>query len=421
MTVHAPVDTDARLSHIDMVRGYALLGVLLMNIHYWFRNPPQPYWLGGLPFSGGLDLAVHRVLQIGFEAKSVTMFSFLFALGLCIQRERILEKGLSWGAYASRRMLAMLLFGGLHILLVWNGDVLHMYAIIGLTILPFLGRKQKTLAWWIGVIVGLALVGILIGTVRMFLKGPPPPDAGNPKAAELWGWAAACVRNYAQASWWTTLKFRLQDYRVVMINPQMLGFVVFTFFNFLVGVWLWKQGAVREPARHRRTFGRIATVLLLLGLMAGAVGAFRLPLQAFLRAHWSSGRYLLPLMGLLQIFGAQIMALGLGSGLLWLWEGPAGRRFLRPLADVGRMAFTNYILQSLVCTFVFYGWGLGLYNKVGPAVGTAFGLALFGLQIPFSRWWLRRFRFGPLEWAWRSLTYGEAQPFSRPPTEAPVA
>jgi uncharacterized protein len=104
MSVHAPVASAQRLSHIDMVRGYALLGVLLMNIHYWFRNPPQPYWLGGLPFSGSLDLAVHRVLQIGFEAKSVTMFSMLFALGLCMQRERALEKGISWGVYATRRM-----------------------------------------------------------------------------------------------------------------------------------------------------------------------------------------------------------------------------------------------------------------------------------------------------------------------------
>jgi uncharacterized protein len=296
-----------------------------------------------------------------------------------------------------------------------------MYAIIGLLILPFLGRKQKTLSWWIGVIVGLALVGILIGTVRMLLKGPPPPDAGHPKAAELWAWAAASVQNYSQPSWWTTLQFRLRDYRVVMIHPQMLGFVVFTFFNFLLGVWLWKQGAVREPAAHRRTFGRLAVTLLALGVLAGLVAAFRLPLQAFLRAHWNWGRFGLPLMGILQVFGFQIMALGLGAGLLWLWEAPAARRALEPLADVGRMAFTNYILQSLVCTFVFYGWGLGLYNKVGPAIGAAFGLALFGLQIPFSRWWLRRYRFGPLEWAWRCLTYGEAQPFRRAAAEAPPA
>jgi uncharacterized protein len=421
MTAPDPVETDARLAHIDMVRGYALLGVLLMNIHYWFRNPPQPYWLGGLPFTGGLDLAVHRVLQVWFEAKSVTMFSMLFALGLCIQRERVLEKGMGWAAYASRRMLAMLLFGMLHILLVWNGDVLHMYAIIGLSILPFLGRKPKTLAWWIGVIVGLALAGILFGTVRMILKGPPPPAATNPKAPELWAWAAGCIQAYSQPSWWTTLKFRLQDYRVVMINPQMLGFVLFTFFNFLLGVWIWKQGAIREPAKHRRTFGRLAAILLTLGILAGLATAYRLGLQDYLRAHWSWARFMLPLLGILQVLGFQIMALGLGSGLLWLWEIPKGRSLLRPIAEVGRMAFTNYILQSLVCTFVFYGWGLGFYNKVGPAVGTAFGLALFGLQIPLSRWWLRRHRFGPLEWLWRTLTYGAVQPLRRPPAETPAA
>jgi uncharacterized protein len=412
MTILAPIESEARLTHIDMVRGYALLGVLLMNIQYWFRNPPQPYWLGEHPFPGALNLATDRFLSVWFEAKSVTMFSMLFALGLCIQRERVLEKAIGWGTYASRRLLAMLLFGLLHILLIWNGDILHLYALMGLLILPFLKRTKKTLAWWIGSITGLVTVLILVISLLQMVKPPQAPKP-NPNLAELKAWAAACVQGYAQASWWEVLKFRLWDYKKLMLSPTMLFFVVFTFFNFLIGTWLWKQGAIREPGIHRARIGKAALALLGLGLAAGLLFAFRDSLSPFLRAHWAWARGLLPFIGIAQAFGFQFMALGLGAGLVWLWGNPAAARLLRPLTYVGRMAFTNYIVHSLVCTFVFYGWGLGLYNKVGPAAGAALGLALFGLQIPLSRWWLGRYRFGPLEWLWRTLTYGERQPFLR--------
>lgn len=108
--------------------------------------------------------------------------------------------------------------------------------------------------------------------------------------------------------------------------------------------------------------------------------------------------------------GGLALALWYASAVVLLVERPAWRRRLAPLAAAGRMALTNYLLQSLVCTTLFYSYGLGLYGRVGPAGGLLLTLAIFGGQLAFSAWWLRRFRFGPVEWLWRTLTYGRRQP-----------
>ena len=414
MPHHTPVADAERLESVDLVRGYALLGVLLMNVQYWFRNPPQPYWLGLHPFPGGLNRAADHLLKFWFEAKSVTLFSMLFALGLCIQRERAVAKGLHWGTYASRRLGAMLFFGLLHILLFWNGDILHWYAAFSLMILPFLGRGERTLRRWLLGFLGLALMAILAGSIVQMLKPPPSatvPASGGSRAA-MEAWAVACIQAYQQRSWLAVMRFRLADYAHVFLKPGLLlYFGVFTFANFLVGAWIWREGSLRAPEAHADRIGRFALVMLALGVLLGLLLTFPEAAGAFLRGHWRWARFGLPAVGVAQAFGAQILALGIGAGLVWLWTRPAWRRLLRPMLPVGRMAFTNYILQSAVSTWVFYGWGLGYYNRMGPAAGMAYSFVLFGLQVPFSAWWLARFRFGPLEWLWRCLTYGELQPF----------
>ncbi|HJU84803.1 MAG TPA: DUF418 domain-containing protein [Holophagaceae bacterium] len=415
MTHHTPVGGAERLDSVDLVRGYALLGVLLMNVHLWLRNPPQPYWLDPHPWPGALNHATDVLLRFWFETKSVTLFSALFALGLCIQRERALEKGLHWGVYAGRRMGSMLLFGLLHIVLIWNGDILSWYAVCSLTILPFLGRKEATLRRWILGVAGLQVVSILVfGVFKMF--GPPPTAQAllaspGGRAEEIRAWGQACVQGYQQTSWIAVMRFRLADYVKIYMSPLAVAIVSFIFLNFLVGTWIWKEGSLRAPREHAGRIGRFALVLLAIGGFLGIFLTFPEAILAFIRQHWRWARVGLPLLGLAQSLGAQPLGFGIGAGLVWLNLRPRWSVLLRPLTYVGRMAFTNYIVQSLVCTFVFYGWGLGLYNRVGPAAGMAFSFALFGLQVPFSRWWLSRFRFGPLEWLWRCLTYGELQPF----------
>lgn len=410
----AAVANERRLEHIDLVRGYALLGVLLMNIQYWLRNPPMRYWSSpdGHPWPGRLNFATDLVLSTWFDGKSVTIFAMLFAIGLCMQRDSIVAKGLRWGPYSFRRLGAMAGFGALHILLFWNGDVLHQYAICGLLILPFLKRQPRTLSWWTGIILGLAALAILImGEVQAFR--PPPPIDGT-RAKEQAAWAQALIQGYSQHSWSGVMRTRLWDW-AKMLRMMLPGVPIFMFVTFLTGLWIWSRGILQDPGPQRAKLGRVAAWCLSVGFATNLLNAFGATIFHILRGHWKWAKLAFPVLGFSQAFGTLILATGIGAGLVWLWQDPAWRDRLRPLTFVGRMGFTNYIMQSVVCTFIFYGWGLGLYNRVGPAIGTLIGLAIFAAQIPFSRWWLLRFHFGPMEWAWRSVTYGAAAPFRRQP------
>jgi uncharacterized protein len=413
MASHTPVTAEDRLEHIDLVRGYALLGVLLVNLHSWFRTPPQRYWTGKHPYPDFWNLAADHLTQVWFSGKSVTLFSMLFAIGLCIQRDRAHAKGVSWGEYAFRRLGSMLLFGALHIVLIWNGDVLHVYALVGLVALLFLGRERRTVGIWISVLIGAGLLSVLGQWAWGLIRNNPAPPLTSPRAKELLDWAETCVRGYTQTSWFQVLRFRLRDYAKVMLSPFLVFFWITTFLNFLIGIYLWKQGAIRNPKEHMPLLRRVAGWGLGLGLLANLTTDVIASIRPYLFAHWSWARLLMPIVNLCQALGLQTMALGLGATLIVLWQNPTWRERLRPLTYVGRMAFTNYITQSIVCTTIFYGFGFGLYDKLSPIAGTGIVAAIYGVQIIISRIWLTHFRYGPLEWLWRTLTYGSLQPFRR--------
>jgi uncharacterized protein len=403
---------EERLEHIDLVRGYALLGVLLMNIQFWFRGPRQLYGLGHHPFPGVLNTLTDNVLEVWFSGKSVTIFAMLFAVGLCMQRDSILAKGQKWLGFGIRRLLVMLVLGALHVWLIWMGDILNAYALSGFLILPFLKRESKTLSWWVGSVMGLMVVGLSVFLVLQVAKGPQALATSAAQRLELSQKAQGLIQGYGQHSWWAVMKFRLGDFWQLFKRISLPG-MLDTWFTFLVGLWVWKRNLLQNPAAHLATIRRRAIWGLALGLAMSLV-AWMMPLDPFILAHWNWAKVLLPLSGITQFFGTVALALGLLFGLVWLWFQPSWRERVRPITFVGRMGFTNYITQSLVCCFVFEGWGLGWYGKLGPFAGVLIGLGLYAIQIPFSRWWLGRFRFGPLEWVWRSLSYGKRQPMLRP-------
>jgi uncharacterized protein len=417
MTSHTPVTgpiaEEDRLEHIDLVRGYALLGVLLVNLHSWFRTAPQRYWAGTHPSPEPWNVATDHLTHVWFEGKSVTLFSMLFAIGLCIQRERADAKAVPWGPYAFRRLGSMLLFGALHIVLLWYGDILHTYAVVGLVTLLFLGRERRTIGLWIVVLAGGGLlydIGRTLWAIN-HLPAPPPISPAGPKG--LLDWADASVRGYTQTSWFAVLRYRVGDWVKITFNPGTYVFWGKSLVNFLVGLYLWKHGAIRRPKDHLPLLRRVAGWGLGLGLAMNILITFRPALRPFIRAHWSWARYVSVVLGIPHHIGVPIMALGLGAALIVLWQDPIWKERLRPLTYVGRMAFTNYITQSIICTTLFYGFGFGLYDKLSPLAGTGIVAIIYGLQIPLSRFWLTRFRYGPLEWLWRTLTYGSLQPFRR--------
>lgn len=404
----APTPPEDRLFHLDVVRGFALLGVLLSNIQYWFRSPRGHQNLSVPAWPGQADRVATWLLKALVETKFIFLFSILFGVGLALMAER--GEGRGAGRLAVRRLVALMGIGALHVLLLWNGEILLPYGALGLVALLFVRRTDRTLWRWVIGLWLLLLVLMLADPVRQAL-GPPPPApseasirAGDGAEAAFIAWLA---RHYLDPSWVEVTRFRLLDYGRVLRGSAPGFLAVFT--NLLTGLALWRSGLLRAPGEHRPALRRFVAWGLPAGLLLHAAYASKVPLRAWARTlPWTTGRLIPPLLEGSMLFGAVLLSLALGAALLLLATDRRWSARLAPLAALGRVALSAYLLQSLCMTAVFYGWGLGQYNRMGPLDGALLGLAFFGAQVLAARWWLRRFRFGPAEWAWRRVTYGRA-------------
>jgi len=390
----APAAPTERIVAIDVVRGFALLGVLLMNNQYQFRGPGELYELSPHPMRGFFDVQADWILGTFFEAKSVTLFSFLFGMGLAIQLERAEARGAHFGTYAVRRLLALIGFGAVHLLLIWWGDILHVYAILGFVLLFFLRRRPTTILW-----TGMVL--ILVPPLLAFLVSAP---SGPPMPSLTPAFVDEAIRTYRSGSWFEIAAFRLRHLEHHTTLRMATIFYPYAFGLFLLGLWTWRKGIVRSPEAHRTFLRRFLAIALPAGLILTVA-----PLAW--RNYGHGPRWItIVLRAASFTVATPLLAFAYGSGILLLTLREGARRWLAPLAPVGRMALTNYLTQSVVMTLIMNSYGLALYGRVGPALGALICLGLFAAQIVFSRWWLSRYRFGPAEWLWRTLTYGRLQP-----------
>lgn len=408
-----PATSSERLVHIDIIRGFALLGVLVSNIEYWFRGPKGNQNLSYAVWPGFLDQATSWGIRTLVEGQFIFLFSMLFGVGLAIQLERAEARGARFAAYAARRQLSLAVIGLAHALLIWNGDILLGYGLLGLLVLPFLRRSPAAIRRWVVGVWALLLVVVLVGPVKKCFGPSQPPVAAadiqaiNEGELEFIGYLAS---HYQSTSWTAVTAFRISDYPRVL-KDSVGGFIV-VFANLLTGLAIWKSGLLREPARHVAALTRFARWALPAGIVLHAIYGSKLIIR-----HWGWGlpwetRRLLPIVVDCSLFvGALLFSLGLGAAILVLTQDDRWRRRLAVFAAPGRMALTTYLTQSLVMTTIFYGWGLGWYNRTSPSAGLALGLALFVIQVVISHWWLQRFRFGPVEWLWRCVAYWKRPPF----------
>jgi|WetSurMetagenome_2_1015567.scaffolds.fasta_scaffold23862_2 uncharacterized protein len=412
-----PVPPGERLAHIDAIRGLALFGVLVMNAQYHFRGPYELYVVSPHPIEGFWNAVVDDALRFLVEGKAMTLFSILFGVGLALQLERKVAAGGGFWGFALRRMGALSLLGALHVVLLWYGDILIFYAAAGVLLLPFLRRTTKTVALWLASLYGLATVSVLVfATLRVW-------DTTDVQAKRVKAVAQAAARarellaGYLQPGWWDVLVVRVGHY--VHDYPEFWPALVMAFLNLLLGLALWRSGILRDPSASVARLRRLAPWLLALGFAAGLLHLFARPIFDIVLAHGGRAKALVYPLALSQAYGFQLMALAYGALVLLGWPHPAWNRVLRAFAPVGRMALTNYLMQSLVMTAIYNGWGLGLYGKVGPAANLVLCALFFSAQVLFSRWWLGRFCFGPVEWLWRCASYARRQPFKLSRADAP--
>ncbi|HET6603178.1 MAG TPA: DUF418 domain-containing protein [Xanthomonadaceae bacterium] len=402
---YGPLAPERRIAALDAARGFALLGILLMNIEF-FTRPLVGFVLGFDTTLHGADRDAGWLVMAFVQGKFWTLFSLLFGAGFALMLERAQARGRSFFPLYVRRLTVLLLIGLAHTLLIWAGDILVIYAMAGFVLLVLFRSTPVARLWKWGLALYLApllLMWLLAGGIEAARMAAPEEfaeiqaDAAT-QETELRERYVRDARTYQTGSFAQVTAQRARDSAMQagwlpMILPSVLGV-------FLIGAWMLRTGRLREPERHRGFHRRC----LLLGLPLGA-------LLAVLAMRYLVG--VPPLMpGVEQALGMSLMGvaslllcLAYLSALILLVLGPLPA-LAHWLAPVGRMALSNYLLQSLCFTLLFYGYGLGLWGQVSRAWQIPLALGFFLAQVLLSRWWMTRYRFGPAEWLWRTLTYG---------------
>ncbi|MBP7964002.1 MAG: DUF418 domain-containing protein [Caldilineaceae bacterium] len=402
----APVRPTQRVQTIDVLRGFALLGILLVNMEL-FTNSLYAMVNGMLPIHGPLDQAARWFVTFAAEGKFYSTFSFLFGLGMAIQYARAQERGVNFVPLWLRRMGALLIIGLIHAYLIWVGDILIAYAVFGVILLLFFrNRKPRTLLIWslicllIPLLINLGLWG-MIELGRMTPEGAEMIDQVFVEQTQIMADQMVQADTvYATGSFGEITSQRVRDMNFMFTTWPFIAFNVLAMF--LLGLYAGKRRIFFAIDEHLPLIKRVFVWGLIIGVLGN--GLYVTMIQDVSR-NIPSGQLMLALLG--QTYGAPALALAYMSGLTLLFRTQTGQRLLTPLSYVGRMALTNYLLQSLICTLIFYSYGLGRYGSVGAAAGLGLAVVIYLLQIPWSVWWLGRFRFGPMEWLWRWITYGK--------------
>jgi uncharacterized protein len=388
-----PVSLTERILFIDILRGMALFGILAANMRAFFA-PLDCYDHIGALFHGRADVLAQAFIDAFIQGKFISIFSFLFGMGFAIQMSRAEARGARFMGFYPRRLLALALFGLIHGLLIWAGDILLTYALSGAILLLFRKRQQKTLLWWAGSLFALPIVASSVFLTLYFSRwhrawmDPKPPDMKHLHAV-INIYAHGTVRQILAQNW--------VEWKQML--PTEL-FAIYATGLFLLGMWVWRAGIIQRLAEYRPVLKRVCAWCIPAGLVISSYVAIMravIPSGTVSLWGWSAGILWLP--------GSHILAAGYASGLALIFLYEDRRRFLLPFAAVGRMALTNYLMQSVLCTLFFYHHKSSLYGRIGPALGLVPTVILYGAQVVFSNWWLQRYRFGPMEWLWRGMTY----------------
>jgi uncharacterized protein len=384
-----PARSGERILTIDIIRGLALFGVLIVNILGDFRLPLLEHILKRYAGLEGADRVVEILAAGVLEFKAITIFSFLFGAGIAIQMERASAHNVNARYFLARRLGWLLVLGAMHLLLIWNGDILALYALCGVLLLPLAG-----LPWQMLVLIGTAFVAL----PEFAWFGIHVPS-GLAAISEITRTREA----YGNGGYIAILKFRWQETWSFIVT-LLIAVMPRTFGLFCWGVAAWRSGILMRPLLHR---GKLAVCLVAGAAAGGVITANEVWAGVSGHAYW-------PALQHTHLDASILLALAYVSGLL-LWLTPQRATRMPGLAAMGRMALTNYLMQSIVLGWVFYGYGFGLFGQIGPAAAAAIGVAIYVMQVYLSRLYLQRFRFGPFEWLWRSLSYGVRQPMRRGP------
>jgi len=399
----APVPTKERIVTLDAIRGFALLGIFIMNMPYFGAS-----FFEGADGSHAWPAWWDRTAEVArdalFSGKFNSMFSMLFAIGFILQLER-LEKHDPKRAKSIylRRIFWLFVFGAVHACVFWTGDVLHMYALFGLVLIALRRVPEK----WLWALFAASLLYPLVASLYRLLT--VTPDQVQALVALFGQWQASNDVAYGTGSFLAAAREHTREMIFIYTEPRsffsLFRFYVQLFTTMSLGLILGRRHFFENAASQLDLVKRVQWYALGLGVVTGGIYAYHAatvtdPLTPSVLGMVSSVSYVVCRVAIMSFYVATIVRAV--HNTTW-------RPRLQPIVTVGRMPLTNYLFQTLLATFIFYGWGLGFYGKVGPALQLVLVLAIyFAIQVPLSQWWLSRFALGPMEYLWRGLTYGRA-------------
>ncbi|MDX1442494.1 MAG: DUF418 domain-containing protein [Gammaproteobacteria bacterium] len=427
-----PVAATDRIETLDVLRGFALFGILLVNIHAFYKPLVAAFDINAADLNS-IEYAIEWMIGFFAQGKFYPLFSFLFGLGFAVQLTRAEARGAPFLRVYIRRLLALLAIGVAHGTLVWAGDILTMYAILGFVMLLLYLLKRglerpfrradgtpRRIPFWAVLLVAviftlpsLAMIpwmGQLEQAQELQAAGQEltPQQQGmlEQMSAQMAFTGESAIREaahaYGEGSWMDATEQRVRDFQFMLNSIPFWGWLVLAMF--LIGAVFGRLNLIGRATE----FGGLFRSLVILGLAVGV------PMSAVFATQNLHVNIMEPSLAAskamaINQYGGLLMALMYVAGITLLMRTGVSR-YLGVLAPVGRMALSNYLLQSIVSTTIFYGYGFGLFGDIGSVAALAYVLVFFALQVPLSHWWLKRFRFGPAEWLWRSLTYGRFQP-----------
>jgi uncharacterized protein len=394
-----PVAASERLMIVDVLRGFALFGILCINI-LAFANPGSP---PGFGFRGAWwDVGFFAGIITLVESKFFTLFSSLFGLGFALQLGSANKRGEDLVPRFRRRLLALFCFGVLHIVLLWDGDILLLYALVGFLLIGFRNTPPTRLLLWIRwllavplVVYGLVLLGVTIASSLQAL------DAANREFGALFAAEVQkAAQKYATGSYGTLMGARLESYSASFV--LLLTRIPTLLAMFLIGLYVGKIGILERPEAHQELLKKVRIWGWGLGLPLAALIAFGYlslpPIAAIVVLLFN------------QALAGVLLSMAYASSLVLALSRAKIGGFARLVGNVGRMGLSNYLLQSLFCSLIFNGYGLGMAGKLLPWQIFGLTLLIYAAQMVYSTLWLRFFRFGLMEWLWRGITYQKWQP-----------
>ena len=407
-----PIQNQDREVFMDVLRGFAILGIFIANLNTFSFYSANATETG--PFLvPAFDEKMSFLHHMFIEGKFYTIFSFLFGWGIALQIKRGANKGIDVIPTVKRRLIFMSVLGFIHLML-WPGDIVFFYAILGFILLLFINYSDRVLVW---TGLGMVLLPIVLYGAKMhwpWLNAPAGMFYATGQQIDnvLLGInSEADYKKFAEtAGWWEVLKSNVSG---VFYRFGYLFFVsrIFKVLGiFLIGYVIGRSDFYKNFVRNKKIIYWVITIGLVVGLPANYFLAYYM--STFMDDYWTlktNGFY----QTLAYAFGVAPLGFAyIGLAMLCFQTG-LGSKIMTILAPVGKMAFSNYVMHTMIGNFVFLNAGLGWMGKVGPVYYTLFGISVFILQIILSTFWLKYFNFGPIEWLWRSATYGKWQTFKK--------